>query len=85
MVNGETESWQNMWPKLAKRFRCHIPRNQFAVDVGNDADSVVLLAEKPPMAEMAVEMGLEGNYQQGRVEQKIDLVKWSQREDVKKA
>ena len=85
VVNGDTESWQNMWPKLAKRFRCHIPRNQFAVDVGKDVDSVVLLAEKPPMAEMATEMGLEGNYEQGRVEQKIDLVKWSQREDVKKA
>lgn len=85
VVNGDNESWQNMWPKLAKRFRCHVPRNQFAVDVGKDADSVMMLAEIPPMAEMAAERGLEGKLRQNKVEQKIDLMKWSQREDVKKA
>ena len=85
VVNGDTESWQNMWPKLAKRFRCHIPRNQFAVDVGEDAGRVIPMAEKPPMAETAAERGLEGNFKQSRLEPKIDLVRWSQREDVQKA
>lgn len=74
-----------MWPKLAKPFRCHTPRNQFTVDVGKDTDSVMLLAEKPPMAERDTERDLEGNFTQGKMEQKIDLIKWSQREDVKKA
>lgn len=85
VVNGDTESWQHMWPKLAKPFRCHIPCNQFTVDVGKDTDSVMLLAEKPPMAERDTERDLEGNFTQGKMEQKIDSIKWSQREDVKKA
>ena len=79
VVNGDVESWQNMWPKLAKRTRCHIPRNQFRVGVGEDADSVMMLAERPPLAEMAVQIGLENNLSRNKVEQKIDLVKWSQR------
>lgn len=85
VVNGDVESWQNMWPKLAKRVRCHIPRNQFRVDVGKDADSVMPLTEKPPLAEVAAQVGLEGNLKQNKIEQKIDLIKWSQREDVQKA
>ena len=85
VVNGDVESWQNMWPKLARRYKCHIPRNQFRVDVGKDADSTMMLAEKPPLAQVAVEIGLEGNLKRNKVEQKIDLVKWSQREDVKQA
>lgn len=85
VVNGDNESWQNMWPKLARRFHCHIPRNQFEVDVGKGADSVTKLAEKPPIADHAAAIGLEGQTPQNVVEQKIDLIKWSQREDVKKA
>ena len=63
-----------MWPKLAKRFGCHIPRDQFKVDVGKDADSVMILAEKPPIAEVAAQIGPEGNLRQNKVEQKIDLI-----------
>lgn len=85
VVNGDAASWQNMWPKVAERFSCHIPRNQFIVDVGKDADSVMLLAEKPPLAEIAAQVGLEGNLKQSKVEQKIDLIKWSKREDVQEA
>ena len=84
VVNGDTECWQNMWPKLAKRFSCHIPRNQFKVGVGEDPGSVVELAEKPPIADHAAKIGLEGNVPRGRVEQKIDLIKWSKRDDVQK-
>ena len=85
VVNGDNESWQNMWPKLAKRFHCHIPRDQFHVGVGEDPGSVMELAEKPPIADTAAERGLENNVQRGKVEQKIDLVKWSQRGDVRDA
>ena len=84
VVNGDAESWHNMWPKLAKRFHCHIPRNQFSVHVP-DSESVMKLAEKPPLADSAAEIGLEGRIKQSAVEQKIDLIKWSQRDDVKKA
>lgn len=85
VVNGDTESWQKMWPKLARRFGCKTPANQFETDIGKDAGSTMPLAEKPPIAGIAVEMGLEGRFGQGKVEQRIDLIKWSQREDVKKA
>lgn len=71
-----------MWPKLAKRFGCRIPRNQFKVDVDKDADSVMMLAEKPPISEVATQMGLEGNLRRNKVEPKINLMKWSQRKDV---
>ena len=85
VVNGDNESWQNLWPKLAKRFKCHIPRNQFRVGVGEDPGSVLELAEKPPIADHAAEIGLENNVPRGKVEQKIDLVKWSKRTDVQNA
>ncbi|KAL8674759.1 MAG: hypothetical protein Q9168_000843 [Polycauliona sp. 1 TL-2023] len=85
VVNGDTESWQNMWPKLAKRFACQVPANQFDLPVEREAGSVVDLAPEPPMAEAAAERGLQGKVAPGKVEQRIDLVKWSQRSDVKKA
>ena len=41
------------------------------------------LAEKPPVTDMATELGLVGSRmeQQGKVEQRVDLMKWSRRED----
>lgn len=85
VVNGDNESWQNMWPKLARRCHCHIPRNRFDVDVGKDAESIMKLAERPPIADYAASLGLEGKIPQNVVEQRIDLIKWSKREDVKLA
>ncbi|KAL8718194.1 MAG: hypothetical protein Q9225_004639 [Loekoesia sp. 1 TL-2023] len=85
VVNGDAESWQNMWPKLAKRFGSKIPANQFDVSLDKDAGSVMDLAPNPPIAEAAAERGLEGRVGPGKVEQRIDLIKWSQRPDVKNA
>ena len=85
VVNGDCESWQNMWPKLAKRFKCHIPRNQFNTGVGEDPGSVMELADIPPIGDNAASIGLENNVRRSKVEQKIDLIKWSKREDVRKA
>lgn len=49
--------------------------------------SVMNLADQPPIAEFAAERGLKDTkyMQQSKVEQKIDLVKWSQRSEVKAA
>ena len=44
-----------------------------------------MLAEKPSIADHAASLGLEGRTPQCMVEQKIDLIKWSQREDVQNA
>lgn len=85
VTNGDAESWQNMWPKLASRFRCHIPRNQFKVGVGKDPGSVMELAEAPPIADVAAQIGLENNVRRGKVVAKIDLTKWSKRADVENA
>ncbi|KAI4142537.1 MAG: hypothetical protein L6R39_004898, partial [Caloplaca ligustica] len=85
VVNGDVESWQNMWPKLARRVGCKIPGNQFDIPLDKDAGSVMELAPRPPIAEAAAERGLEGRIRPGKVEQRIDLIKWSQRDDVKKA
>ena len=85
-MNGEAESWQNLFLKLAKRFGCKLPPNQFASPTDKEASSVMKLAETPPTAIVpAAALGLEGSVHQGAVEQRIDLMKWSQRDDVKKA
>ena len=83
VVNGGVDSWSNMWPKVAKKFGCKVPSRQFERQALES--SVANLEAVPPVEELAAEMGLEGKVGQGRVEQRIDLVKWSQRKDVKEA
>lgn len=85
VVNGDAESWQNLWPKVARHFACTIPDDQFGVDVGKDVGSEVALAETPPIEDLAATRGLKGRFGQGKVLQRIDLVKWSQRKDVQDA
>ena len=92
VVNGDVESWHNMWPKLARKFGLKIPESMFTEDeqqgkIDEKTGSVMKLMERPPIAEFAAERGLKNTKyaQQSRVEQKIDLVKWSQRSDVKAA
>ena len=82
VVNGDNESWQNLWPKLALKFGCKIPADQFDVPAEG---STMKLAERPPLADLAPQLGLAGRVGQGEVQQRVDLMKWSQREDVKKA
>jgi len=86
VVNGDVESWRTLWPKLAKRFGLRVKPDQLAKPPGEEG-AVMELAEKPPVADMAAELGLVGSrmVQQGKVEQRVDLMKWSKREDVRKA
>ena len=85
VVNGDTESWQNLWPKVARYFECDIPKDQLSSEISKDAGSEMPLAVVPPIAKMAAERGLEGRFGQDKVVQRIDLVKWSQRKDVQEA
>ena len=92
VVNGDVESWANMWPKLATKFGMQIPERMFTADeeqgkIDEKAGSVMKLMERPPITEFDAERGLKGTRytQQSLVEQKIDLVKWSQRKDVQAA
>ncbi|KAF2869075.1 hypothetical protein BDV95DRAFT_630233 [Massariosphaeria phaeospora] len=114
VVNGDTESWQNMWPRVASYFGMKVKPDQFAgAQPGADEKSAanagvtskfasylglggadsssqsssVSLADKPPISAQASEHGLVNHpiTAQAKVEQYIDLVKWSQRDDVKAA
>ncbi|KAJ4341003.1 hypothetical protein N0V87_002041 [Didymella glomerata] len=93
--NGDAESWQNLWPKVANYFGTKVKSNQFATTTGSsvlkyvtgDASSTAKLAPEPPLSERAEELGLQGHpaLEQSVVEQHIDLEKWSRRSDVKQA
>lgn len=83
VVNGDVESWQNLWPKVAKRFGVKIPENQLA-DPPTEG-SQVKLSDNPPLSIQAKESGLVGKIPQSVIEQRVDLVKWSQKDEVKTA
>ena len=95
VVNGDTETWQNLWPKVANYFGTKVNPSQFSSGVGSsilkyvsgDASSTSKLAPQPPLTTQASDIGLEGtaDLEQSVVEQHIDLEKWSQRRDVKEA
>lgn len=67
VVKGDIQLWQTIWPKLAMRVHCHIPRNQFRVNVP-DSESVMKLAEKPPIADYPAGVGFEENTRQSEIQ-----------------
>ncbi|SPQ19186.1 2c328a9d-3154-4131-bf54-d8c66fa1b544 [Thermothielavioides terrestris] len=93
VVNGDVQSWQDMWPRLARRFGMRVPRDQFAGGGGGAAElasqaelaSHAALNDTPPLSVFAEEAGLVGRVRPSALEQRVSLVKWSQRDDVKKA
>jgi len=84
VVNGDVESWQNLWPRVAGRFGIKVKEDQFAQKPGEEG-SVMEMAKEPPIEAVAGDIGLKGKTPRSKVEQRIDLIKWSQREDVKEA
>lgn len=92
VVNGDTESWQNMWPKVAAKFGLKVPEQMFTekdynLEFGPDG-MLMPLMENPPLSEFAAERGLKNDPRQlvqSKVEGKIDLSKWSQKPEVKEA
>ncbi|KAI5198652.1 NAD dependent epimerase/dehydratase family protein [Aureobasidium subglaciale] len=91
VVNGDAESWQNLWPKVSAKFGVKIPEKmfedkEFKNEFGDDG-LVMPLKPTPPIAEFAAERGLKDTpaTTQSLVEGKIDLSKWAQRQDVKDA
>lgn len=82
-VNGDVESWQNMWPKIAKKFGCKVPPKQFQRPTPDASET--RLAEVPPCEDLASVNGTVGAVKQGKVVQRIDLIKWSQKQEVKDA
>jgi len=91
VVNGDIESWQNLWPRVAAKFGLNVPDKMFndkdfANDFGDDG-LVMPLKETPPISEFAKEAGLVGSpvTRQSCVHGKLDLSKWAQRNEVKDA
>ena len=80
VVDGDVQSWQTLWPKLADRFGLAVPADQFK---GQD-EKVVPLIERPPVMEQKESIGL-GEVKRGEVRMRIDLLAWADRDDVKKA
>jgi len=86
VVNGDTESWQNLWPKVASHFGLKVKPDQFTSPTNLESSSTTMDA-KPPITSLAPTLGLSDHAltQPSKVEQQIDLVKWSQRAEVKEA
>lgn len=83
VVNDDVESWQNLWPKLAQRFGLTIDAHMLKQSPPDPASSD--LADPPPIDDHAHIMGLKDYFGPSKAQQRIPLVKWSQRSDVKDA
>jgi hypothetical protein len=82
VVNGDVESYQNLWPQIAERFGIVVKPDQFL----HSSDVVSKeISKTPPIAEYERKFGLIGTIQPSKIEGSIDLKKWSEREEVKKA
>ncbi|MCJ1449059.1 MAG: hypothetical protein MMC23_009578 [Stictis urceolatum] len=88
VINGDVQTWENLWPKLARRFGCRVPQGQFAREPNSDSATSMQLADKPPLLDYAAaKAGLVSsqNMRPSVVEARIDLEKWSRRPEVKAA
>lgn len=83
VVNGDVQSWQNLWPKLATRFKCKIPADQF-MHPSPFTSSTTL--SRPPIDALASQIGLEGTaaVKPSTLDQRIKLSEWSKDDKVKK-
>ncbi|RSL48022.1 hypothetical protein CEP54_013103 [Fusarium duplospermum] len=83
VVNGDVESWMNLWPRVAKYFGLTVPADQFLRDTPLASERP--LQPEPPASVLAKEIGLQDSVPQSYIRQRIDLVKWSQTEQVQNA
>ncbi|KAJ5362117.1 hypothetical protein N7541_002961 [Penicillium brevicompactum] len=91
VANGDTESFQSLWPRLAERFGCVIPENMFdpatTKDYASEATNTKLKFNNP-ISVHAGAMGIADNAVTTRspvLQLPIDPQKWSQRADVNEA
>ncbi|KAF5661205.1 hypothetical protein FHETE_8577 [Fusarium heterosporum] len=84
VVNGDVESWQNLWPKVAERFGMKVNASQFTDDEHFLA-SLIELNPVPPTTLLEEKAGLKGLTKRGKLESTVDLIIWSQKADVKQA
>jgi hypothetical protein len=86
VVNGDVQSWQEMWPRLARRFGMRVKADQFAAEESELATKTAMpMAERPPISVVAEEIGLKGRIWPSELESRVSLVKWSKQDEVKQA
>ncbi|AEO54541.1 NAD(P)-binding domain protein [Thermothelomyces thermophilus ATCC 42464] len=90
VVNGDAQSWQDLWPRLARRFGTRVREDQFsrppaAGAATSGCESRTELGDTPPISVAAKEAGLVGRVRGSALEQTVSLAKWSRREDVREA
>jgi nucleoside-diphosphate-sugar epimerase len=81
-VNGDVESWQNLWPHLAKRYGLKVKPDQFAQPTGDDD---IIMDKEPPVSVFETEAGLVGTIKPNKVERRINLTNWHKQPEVKEA
>ncbi|KAL2147108.1 hypothetical protein VTI28DRAFT_538 [Corynascus sepedonium] len=83
VVNGDVQSWQDLWPRLARRFGTRVKKDQFGTKTGCEGRTE--LGATPPISVAAEEAGLVGRVKGSALDQTVSLAKWSQKEEVRAA
>src|SRR5699024_4336603 len=83
VMNGDVQSWQTLWPLLAKKFGVKLKTDQFGGE--HRMKSEAWMHETPPISLYEAEQGLKGKAGPGKIQQTVDLVQWSKQEKVKNA
>jgi len=89
VTNGDTESWQNLWPRLAARFGCKVPKEMFPDgdrSKYNDFEAAGPneLHDPPPVAvqatsdQVGIGFGMPELNKPSTLYQQIDTAKWAE-------
>ncbi|KAL4978269.1 hypothetical protein BDW66DRAFT_158351 [Aspergillus desertorum] len=91
VMNGDTESFQNLWPRLAQRFGCKVPNPMFphggVPDSGGFGEyeaTTVRMGNAQPLKEHEGSIGVKAEGEPTLFLQ-VDPEKWARREDVNAA
>lgn len=90
VVDGDAQSWQDLWPRLARRFGMRVRADQFDADSDSGSEAAGARVElgdvaPPPVSVVAEEIGLRGRVRGSVLEQRVCSARWSERGDVKAA
>lgn len=95
VINGDTESFQNLWPRLAERFGCTIPNPMFPSGGVPDGkgfkdyeSSTIRMQNRPPIKARASSLGLSSDPLVDNAPTlflQVDPEKWARRADVNEA
>lgn len=91
VMNGDTESFQNLWPRLAERFGCKVPNPLFphggvpdSAGFGNYEATTVRMENAHPLKEHEHVIGVKAEGSPSLFCQ-VDPEKWAKRQDVNEA